>query len=136
MKDYAGNADKIFILDDFGVAELSTKDNGLAGRYIYRSSLLATELMVVDEKKAAGESDIDSDSDSNPSDDEDGVRGVDRLQVANGIDIPQGLNIPVVSHLAKEAYKREQKAKKAKKKQLQKEAEGDDPGGDHIEEVD
>ena len=49
---------------------------------------------------------VDSD-DSDADGDEDGPRGVDRLQIANGIDIPQGINIPVVSQLAKEAYKRE-----------------------------
>ena len=39
---------------------------------------------------------------------------MDRLQIANGIDIPFGLNIPVVSQLAKEAYKHEQKTKQKK----------------------
>jgi len=39
---------------------------------------------------------------------------VDRLQVSSGIDIPFGLNIPVVSQLAKDAYRQEQKSKKAK----------------------
>ena len=45
----------------------------------------------------------DAGSSESGAEDEDGGRGVDRLQVARGIDIPFGLNIPVVSHLAKEA---------------------------------
>ena len=46
--------------------------------------------------------------------DHDDARGVDHLQVAKGIDIPFGINIPVVSMLAKEAQKRENKTRKQK----------------------
>jgi len=38
---------------------------------------------------------------------------VDRLQVTKGIDIPFGINIPIVSQLAKEAHQREAKSKKS-----------------------
>ena len=75
----------------------------------------ADDPMVMDQRRKAGDdSDMDS-SDEDASDMEDaGTRGVDKLQVSNGIDIPEGINIPVVSQLAKEAYRREQKNKKAK----------------------
>jgi len=74
------------------------------------------EVMDTQQDKAGSEME-ESDSDEEDSEQEGGEdqpRGVDRLQVANAIDIPQGVNIPVVSHLAKEAYKREQKTKKQK----------------------
>ncbi len=74
------------------------------------------DAMVVD-PQGEDQSDLSSD-DGDDSDNEEkgreGPRGVDKLQIAHGIDIPQGVNIPVVSQLAKEAYKREQKSKKAK----------------------
>jgi len=75
----------------------------------------AEDALAMDQRRRAGDdSDMDS-SDEDASDMEDeGHRGVDKLQVSNGIDIPQGINIPVVSQLAKEAYRREQKNKKAK----------------------
>jgi len=65
------------------------------------------EAMEVEEQADADDSgDSDDDSDAEIEDD-DGPRGVDRLQIAHGIDIPCGVNIPIVSQLAKEAYKRE-----------------------------
>jgi len=75
----------------------------------------AEENLVMSQHRQAGEdSDMDSsDEDGSDMEDED-RRGVDKLQVSNGIDIPQGINIPVVSQLAKEAYRREKKNREAK----------------------
>ena len=44
----------------------------------------------------------DQDSDDDDDSDDEGPRGVDKLQVSQGIDIPFGVNIPVVSQLAKQ----------------------------------
>ena len=57
------------------------------------------------------DADGSSSEDESDSDGEDG-RGVDRLQVARGIDIPSGVHIPIVSQLAKEAQKRDHALKK------------------------
>lgn len=63
-----------------------------------------------DDKDMSDSDDSDSDDDS----EDEGPQGVDRLQVSQGIDIPFGLKIPIVSQLAKEARLREIKSKKDK----------------------
>ena len=78
---------------------------------------LDSDMMEEDEaiKGMQAEADMSgSDQDSEDDDDseDEGPRGVDRLQVSQGIDIPFGVNIPVVSQLAKEAQRREAKSKK------------------------
>lgn len=67
------------------------------------------EAMEMEEPRGGASDDEDDSGDSDDSDGDvaDDGRGVDKLQIANGIDIPQGVNIPIVSQLAKEAYKRD-----------------------------
>ena len=58
------------------------------------------------------DADSSSDDESDSDGEGDGGRGVDRLQVNQGIDIPSGIHIPMVSQLAKEAQARDRATKR------------------------
>ena len=58
------------------------------------------------------DADSSSDDDSDSDGEGDGGRGVDRLQVNRGIDIPSGVHIPMVSQLAKEDQARDRATKR------------------------